>query len=379
MKNVYYKIVALICLVLSANMGKAQTMHVLIACDTNDPSIGTGVVVNMENLSRLAQEVIGVLDCESTITVYDAPKCTKENVMSWIKNLSVEPDDVVMFMYSGHGGRAINDNDPFSQMCMNNPAKQAGFLPVSHVDKWLEAKNPRLRIIITECCNSEDRGIKIKPFYAMAAGNYTEESSYNKKALRDLFFNAKGKVMITSSKASEYSWICTDPKGFGGYFVSNFIDSFNDAAKSGRLPATWNAIFNDVHSKVSQLKFNHDGRTYTQEPFAQISEKKSSDKDIDHPDKTKTGTLFESLQYLVNSNIPVDTRLAKISEIYNRHFTPEAKVLTIAANGKSIVDREDAMSFLKRITLSHNIKQISILNGDNENRNSTIKVHELRK
>lgn len=379
MKTLSRKIFALVCLLLSVSIVKAQTMHVLIACDTKDPSIGVGVVKNMENLSRLAQEVIGVLDCESTLEIFDAPQCTKENVMNWIKNLSVEPDDVILFFYSGHGGRALNDNDPFSQMCMNNPARQEGFLPVSHVEKWLAAKNPRLRIIITECCNSEDPGIRIKPFYAMAAGNYTDEASYNKKALRDLFFNATGKVMITSSKATEYSWICTDPNGCGGIFVANFIDSFNDAAKSGTLPATWNAIFKDVHSKVSQLKFNQNNRVYTQEPYAVISEKKDPDKDIRHPDKTKTGTLFESLQYLVNSEIPADTRLAKIPEIYNRHFTPDAKVLTIAANGTSVVDREDALAFLKRITLSRKIKQISILNGDNEKRNSSIKVHELRK
>lgn len=359
----------------------AQALHVLIACDTNDPSIGAGVVSNMENLSKLAQEAFGVLQCEGCYTVFPAPECTKENVTRWIKELESGPDDTILFMYSGHGGRALNDDDRFPQMCMNNPSNQAGFLPVSHVAKMLQAKNPRLSIVITECCNSEASWVQRKPYYAMASGDYTSAGDYDAKALRDLFFNPRGSIVITSSKPKEYSFICVRGDGIGGIFVNEFIDAYQDATKNHALEADWNKIFDKVHDNLYAMEFNLEGRTHRQEPMAEIALiKPGTDRQVDKKrDFSTSGSLFESLQYLVNPATDVQVRLSKIPEIFNRHFTSGAKVFNIAADGRTIVDREDAEDFLRRITLSRNIRQISVINGSDTERNSVIKVHELRK
>lgn len=358
----------------------AQTLHALLTATTNDGNIGKGATKNLQNMSNLIQSVIGTLDCEYNIDVFDDPKCTKANVTNWINNLEIAPDDVVFFFYSGHGGRALNDSDPFPQMCMNIPSNQALYMPVAHVEKLIKQKNPRLAIIITECCNSEDPGIKIKPLYAMSTDKYTSASQYNTKALRDLFFNTKGVVKISSSKAKEYSWICnTLEVGGGGLFTNQLIDSFNDAVISRRLSADWNTIFNDIHTKVYALQIPHDGQIYRQEPIAKIYDTQTDDKQIDKGIKNQIGNLDESLQYLVNSSISTENRLAKISEVKKRHFTPDAKVVTIAANGSTIVDYEDVDVFLKRIVLSPYIKRINVLNGSNDSHNTLIKVHEIRK
>lgn len=357
----------------------AQTLHSLIVAASEDPSIGKGVTRNMYNMSKIIQDVAGVLDCEFNPELFDHAKCTKENVTRWINNLEVEPDDVVFFFYNGHGGRALNDEDIFPQMCMNNPSNQSLYMPVTHVEKMLAKKNPRLIIIITECCNSESSGIKIKPWFAMSSDQFTSASKYDEKALRDLFFNAKGIVKISSSKPKEFSWLTnsTDVNG-GGVFVNNFIDSFNDAVINKRIAANWNAIFKDTHDKVFDIAIPYQGKIYHQEPISRINEKLNNDKQIDKVKKDKTGTLYETLQYLVNKNINVDTRLSKINQVKNNHFTTDAKVLTIASNGTTVVDYEDIDVFLKRIILSPYIKQIDVLEGNSEGKNSMIKVHELR-
>lgn len=68
--------------------------------------------------------------------------------------------------------------------------------------------------------------------------------------------------------------------------------------------------------------------------------------------RDKVGSLYETLQYLVNDNINVDTRLGMINQVKNRHFTSDAKVATIASNGTTVLDYEDVDVFLKRIILS---------------------------
>lgn len=185
----------------------SQAMHALVVAATEDERIGKGVVKNMQNMTKIIQDVANILDCEFDFEQYSHSQCTKADVMGWINNLDVEPDDVVFFFYSGHGGRALNDADIFPQMCMNNPSNQSLYLPVTHVEKLIEKKNPRLAIIITECCNSESAGIKIKPLFAMSDEEYSSVGDYNAQALKDLFFNAKGMVKISSSKPTEYSWI----------------------------------------------------------------------------------------------------------------------------------------------------------------------------
>lgn len=357
-----------------AQTSSAQTLHALVAGCTNDPSIGKGAKQNVADVSNLLQSAAAAMDCEFDFEVFEDPQCTKANVINWINNLDIEKDDVVVFFYSGHGGRALNDSDPFPQMCMNNPRRQDLFMPVAQVDKLIAAKSPRLRIIITECCNSESAGIKSKPLFAMAEGNQTSLSTYNVKALRDLFFNTEGKVMITSSKAKEYSWMLPD----GGIFMHNFIDAFNEAAIHGSLTADWSAIFNRVHDNTFGLQIPHNGQIYRQEPYASISKSKDADKPIIKRRDYQPGSLFESLQYLLNPIIPVENRLAKIPEILSRHFATGAKVMTIAANGRTVVDYEDADKFLKRIAISPYIKQINVLSGSNDEKNSLIKVHELR-
>ncbi|MBD5329511.1 MAG: caspase family protein [Bacteroides sp.] len=357
----------------------AQTLHALVVGADKDTSIGKGISRNLSNLNKLIQEVAGVLDCEFEHEQYYDKDCTKEKVTEWINNLDVSPDDVVFFVYSGHGGRALNDSDIFPQMCMNRPGVQSLYMPVTHVEKLIAKKNPRLTIIITECCNSESRGIKIKPFFAMSDDEYTSASTYDKKALRDLFFNSKGIVKMSSSKPTEYSWIVnTEGAGGGGVFINHFIDTFNDAVKYNKIAASWEDIFKKVHDDVYAVQIPYQGNIYHQEPIAKISSSKGNDRKIDEVEQKHTGTLYETLKYLVNKNISVDSRLSKLSEVKERHFTSDAMVATVAANGTTIVEYEQVDNFLKRIVLSPYIKQISILSGDNQGKNSLIKVHELR-
>lgn len=354
---------------------KAQTLHVLIACCTEDPTIGRGMQSNKEHMTQLIQNVIGVTDCLSDVTTFEHGDVTKANVTEWIRNLIIEPDDVVMFFYGGHGGRALNDSDPFPQMCMNVPSNQALYMPVSHVDSLLKAKHPRLRIIITECCNSEDAGIKKKPLYAMSAGDYTSESQFSAKALRDLFFNSKGVVKMSSSKAKEYSW-CT---ANGGIFIDNFIDAFNAATESGKTSASWESIFMKVHDKTWQTDIrDREGRIWHQEPIGHISAEVKSDKVIDKDDHKDTSTLFKSLQTLLDKSVDVDTRLSRIAAVKSSHFTSNAQILTVGADMSTVVDLEDVDTFLRRIVLSGNIKQVNVLKGMDTGKNSSIKVHELR-
>ncbi len=354
----------------------AQTFHVIIACNTNDASIGAGMVTNMRLMKNEMQILDAALGCDFEMQTFDGNTCTRDNLTKYINNMEVEPEDIVMFFYGGHGAHAANNSsDPWPQMCMNTNIESL-FMPVASVEKLITAKNPRLMVIITECCNSISNGVSIKPLCAESMGP-TVLSDYNAEAYKKLFLETKGKVMMTSSKLGQYSWsLGTD----GGWFTNNFLDAMYKVGDN-KLSPNWNAVCETVKTSTADRTFRSrgDDHVYVQEPYYVVStnENKNTNTTVTPPTPS-TGDLFKALQTLVNHEYTVDQRLEKVSPVMSKYFTDDAHVVTVGRNGTTKVMYEDVADFLRRLALSENIKQINILEGDTNGKNSIITVHEVR-
>ncbi len=371
MKHKFYSFfVVVLFFTLSGSRVVAQTLHAIVACNTIDGSIGRGMVSDMRNMSNAIQTIAKIMNCDFEMEVFDGRICTKANITNYIKELEVESDDVVMFFYGGHGTHAYNNSsDPWPQMCMNTNIESM-FMPVASVEKLIAAKNPRLRIIITNCCNKEQGGVSIKPLFAQSTGA-TMLSGYDASTFKKLFFESKGKVMMTSSKLGQYSW-CNEN---GGVFTNDFIEVL-DAVGKRRISDDWESVCNATKGKTFSKVFN-DG--VKQEPYYQVSVNGNRGKgNVPPPPTPTTDNLFSALQVMVSKNLSVDQRLGKMQGILSKYFTGEAKVVTVGRNGTSRVAYEDAEDFLRRLALSNSISQVNLLEGDKNGKNSFIMVHEVR-
>lgn len=358
----------------TASNTSAQTLHALIFCNTIDPNIGEGMKKDMANIKQAIQTIAACLDCELELEAFDGAICTKENVIKCIDEMEVGRDDVVFFYYSGHGSHAINDSDPFPQMCMNTNIESL-WLPVAKVDKLLANKQPKLRIIITDCCNVKQQGVSIKPLFAQYDGA-TSLNNYNVAAFRKLFLNEKGKVIMTSSKLGEPSW-CNSENG--GLFTCDFIDIL-DGVGHNRIEASWESVCKNTHDKTFARVIPKREPPFStkQEPYYVTNTSPEKDPGTNPHPYNNTETLFKALQTLVNKNLSVDARLKMMPAVLKQYFSSDAKVKTVGYNNTTIVDYEDAEVFLQRIILSPYIKQINIINGNINGKNSEITVHEVR-
>ncbi|MDO4158904.1 MAG: caspase family protein [Prevotellaceae bacterium] len=351
----------------------AQTVHAIIACNTIDSKIGTGMSSDMKNMRNAIQIIVSTLDCEYEEKVFDGPICTRENVTNYINNMDVERDDVIIFFYGGHGTHAMNNtNDPWPQMCMNTNIESL-YMPVASVERLLSAKQPKLRIILTNCCNMEETGVSVKPLYAQSTGP-TMQSDYNSAAFKKLFLDSKGKIMMTSSKLGQYSWCSNN----GGLFTNYLLDVL-DAVGMGKLNADWNTVCEMTHDKTLACNTLPGGAK--QEPYYIVKTNDSTGENSNRGkdnNKGNTTNLFSALQILVTKNLSKDVRLGKISEIQMKYFSDDAHVITVGRNGTSKIMYEDVSDFLRRLALSDNIKQVNVIEGDNTGKNSLITVHEVR-
>lgn len=361
---------------------KAQTLHVVVFCDTNDRSIGQNKESEREITTNEMQTIAKILEeygYDSELTDCHGNYCNKSNLIRTVKGLDIIANkDVVFFYYGGHGSRAVgNDEDPFPQMCLGEDY-QENWVPVTLIKNIIMNKHPRLAIILTGCCNKEDSGVSIKSVVSEA--KYTKETNIDKEAYKKLFLDATGCVMMTSSKAGQYSYSGKE----GGVFCLYFW-ALMEKVGEGQLKPDWSELFETVKQAVVQVPINSKFGVVHQEPYYKVWPGDSGSPVVTKHNTTRTVTinnqtsnLANDINSLLNQTLTPDQRLRMIDDIISTHFVPGAKVITKGRNMTTNVDYEDVEVFLRRIALSPYIKQINVISEEGSGKKSQIIVHEVR-
>lgn len=377
----HFKYILLVCALCIQTTINAQTVHFFTMFDTNDAKIGKGMSAERQLIQNEMQTIAGYLEefgYDSELSDYYGSSCGRSSLMKAINELQVGGDDVVVFYYGGHGARAYNnESDRFPQMCLGE-ASESNWVPSSLIKNIIKKKNPRLTIVLTGCCNKEDNGVTIKSIVAQSQG-YTSEANVDKEAFKRLFLETTGVVQLTSSQAGEYSY-CGDD---GSLFCLALLDVL-DAVGKGQCTADWNSLCQNVKSLVSSLDIRTQEGMAKQHPDYEVNVNGGSTGSSKKDDPTITRKvndtdydLTQDLQRLIDKSVSRSARLQMVSQILSKHFTSDAKVLTLGRDMKTVVDYEDAETFLRRIAMSPYISQINVVEQTG-GKNSLVRVHEVR-
>lgn len=376
------KIISLVCAIICIHgMATAQTVHFVTMFDTNDIKIGTGMKAERQLIQNEMQTIAGYLEeygYDSEIADYYGDNCGRASLMKAINSLQVGSDDVVVFYYGGHGARAYNnESDRFPQMCLGE-AYESNWVPSTLIKNMIKKKNPRLTVVLTGCCNKEDSGVTIKSVVAQSQG-YTSEANVNKAAYKHLFLETTGVVQMTSSVAGEYSYCGND----GSCFCLALLDVM-DAVGQGQCSADWNSLCQNVQSLVSSLNITTRDGVAKQHPDFEVNVNggssgvsKKDDPSITRKVNDIDYDLTHDLERLLDKSVSRSARLQMVPQILTKHFTSDAKVLTLGRDMKTVVDYEDAETFLRRVAMSPYISQINVVE-QSDGKNSLVRVHEVR-
>ena len=121
----------IIYMLLEATMANAQTIHTIVFCNTIDQSIGQSMSIEFLNMKNQVRTWAGLIDYDEDHHELDGRSCTRANLKAVIDDMDVEPDDVILTFYGGHGSHAENDPDPWPQYLK---IKGIGF-------QWLRCKS----------------------------------------------------------------------------------------------------------------------------------------------------------------------------------------------------------------------------------------------
>jgi hypothetical protein len=381
-RKLFVVIMACVC---ACQLVNAQRLHKIIFTATDDERIGSSVKVDNDRANEEIDAIAGYIGYEVVDYVYNGNKCTKQNLLTVLNGLNCSPQDIVFFYYSGHGVHAnAGLEDKFPQMCMNTSI-QNFFVPARQVEEIIRSKNPRLRIIITDCCNSidEDGIVSVKSFLAGKSGTTIVKGSVADN-YRRLFVNARGKIMATSSQLGQTSGCAVDREGndLGGYYSLFFWNVLVKYCEEGTSP-TWKDVIATTKSAVSEVtrqkQIPYDAIDVSGEGSAPTSGTvPSAPTPTPTPSHATTSNLSQALTQLLSYDSEI--RLSKINSILQNCFHGSGTVVTVGRNLKTVVEYESAEKFLRRIATNKNILRINVIKEEtDQDGRPYVTVHEMRK
>ncbi len=214
----------------------ADTLHTVVVANTSDWQTGTSFSKDLSRIKELANAISR--HTQLTLKLYEISgnHLTRNKVTSTLEKLSVESNDVVIFHYAGHGGRASNKSSPWPSMDIDG-----GPLDLDKVRITLENKKPRFLIILADTCNKFDDSLS--PVWSR--GGSSSRGTPSSESYRQLFLNYRGHVFAFGAKPGQSSWGNSE---HGGFFTEAFLNSLNKDLASAN--PNWHTILKRAEAPI---------------------------------------------------------------------------------------------------------------------------------
>ena len=284
-------------LLLFAAAGNAQTIHAILAGATNVSDIGPGCQSSIKLMENALKYVGEQTDMKVKFTYCIGNDFNRDNIERAINNISPKSDDVIFFYSTSHGFNYNNNVSKYTFIGAH-PTKiemtrselhEFGMSLEKEIFEPLQMKGARLTLALSEACNTV---VDIP-----APTRYHAMNVNIPKRLKELFVEAKGSAISSSSRLDQRSW--TDPKD-GGIYTNMFISAMNDVISNDGT-ATWEEVFNRTEQYTSDYA-NNEGIRGGQRP--------------------QTDTYFHDTPIKV-----VEEKTKKSSRIRGAYYAPKLKVI----------------------------------------------------
>jgi hypothetical protein len=202
--------------VIFAGQATAKNLHAIVVADTNDANGGRSFQVDFERISKLVNEVARHTNLKlhfHGITGNRLNSTTLKNTVLKVKESLNSRNDVVLFYYSGHGGRYTGKDKVLPMMDIKD-----GAVDLSWVRSELNKNNPRLMIIVADTCNNFDE--RLNPVWSRRAAPVQGELLSRTQAYKRLFLDLEGHVFATSAKPGQHAW---GNAQHGGFFTDAWL------------------------------------------------------------------------------------------------------------------------------------------------------------
>ncbi|MBL7771912.1 MAG: caspase family protein [Chitinophagaceae bacterium] len=236
---------------------KNMKIHLLLVADTTDPKIGNSCAMNIRYVENFYKGLAQYIGCPFMIRKVMGPSYNKNNVLSEIKLLLPSPDDIVIFYFSGHGYRKETDPRRFPYFDLRATDAEdylTQTMNLEDVQTALLAKNARLTLVFSDCCNSYVGAEN--PIAAAPVRKKALSLSWNEQNVRSLYLDpVKKTIMATASDSTQYAFMAN---AFGGLFSFSLNNSLSSAVTKAAVSPTWFTILEAMRNETFRLSRRSD-------------------------------------------------------------------------------------------------------------------------
>ncbi len=221
------------------------TLHLIVVANTLISDIGNGCNVDKRNLTSEFQDIATTLGIGFKKYIIEGDDFTKPKTLATLNSLAPNSNDVVIFIYRGHGFRWSNQTETWPQMDLRTSSymrlNEGTTVGLQEAYQIIESKGARLNIVLADCCNN-DVGINRitnSSYLAMQSRNI-----YDTEKLKKLFLGSKGNILSCAASPGEYSWVNTST---GGFYTVSFIQALREEISYlNRGTISWTNILNST-------------------------------------------------------------------------------------------------------------------------------------
>ncbi|MBI5857950.1 MAG: caspase family protein [Sphingobacteriales bacterium] len=215
-------------------------LHLIVVANTLIGDIGPSCKADRDKLDYEFRSVADALGVGYEKYIVDEDNFNKTDVQNTLNSLRPGRNDMVVFVYRGHGFRWDNQTDAYPMMDLRKsnylPIDKTTSLALSEVYNTIKNKGARLNLVLADCCNNYV-GINQNTTVSFLNSQADNKPDINK--LKKLFVSARGNLICAAAKAGEYSW--ANP--FGGFFTLSFIQAMKEKISYfNNSTSTWNDV-----------------------------------------------------------------------------------------------------------------------------------------
>jgi hypothetical protein len=239
----------------AANAQKVAAVLVANSLDSKSlpqQAIGAGFAANLSLVKLLLNDAAkkGAIDV-SVVEIQDKEFNCK-SITTAVDRMKVTTDDTVVFYYAGHGFRRPNTPTEFPLFdCKISPPDAAADPEIglsTIVDTLTKDKKPRLVLAIADACNVV---VPLPPSVRpRAAPSELIAGPDVRSAFQRLFFEYRGRLMLSGSVPGEFSYYLNGGPSIGGFFTNQLVGAITNEITSRGPKVTWEEIAADATKPI---------------------------------------------------------------------------------------------------------------------------------